>query len=137
MFKFHTIGQIEHLYAFEDAVAAADTFNGACGSVVSGTFTVGEQAKKAIMQIEEGDDMNMPTYKINKGEHVRVVDFEKLDGQTVEIYGDQLPSGVKKGDKLKSDANGALVSGADAAPYFEVTKVIGNKLGVEVTVVMA
>lgn len=137
MFKFHTIGQIEHLYAFEDAVASNDTFNGACGSVAAGVFTAGENAKKAIMQIEVGDDMNMPTYKINKGDHVRVVDFEKLEGQTVEIYGDEVPAGVKKGDKLKSDANGALVTGADAAPYFEVTKVIGNKLGVEVTVVTA
>lgn len=30
MIKFHTIGQIEHKYHFEDAVVSTDTFNGAC-----------------------------------------------------------------------------------------------------------
>lgn len=37
-------------------------------------------------------------------------------------------------DKLKSDASGVLVTGDSKAPYFEVTKIVGNKIGVEATV---
>lgn len=136
MIKFSTIGQIEHgVYPFEDAVAGADTFNGAFGAVTTGTFAVAATASKAIMNIEVGDNAGLDTYPVKKGDQVRVIDFTKLNGQTVEIYGDALPSGVKKGDKLKSDATGALVTGATAAPYYEVTKVIPNVKGVEATVV--
>lgn len=136
MIKFSTIGQIEHgVYPFEDAVAGADTFNGAFGAVTTGTFAVAATASKAIMNIEVGDNVGLDTYPVKKGDQVRVIDFTKLNGQTIEIYGDELPSGVKKGDKLKSDATGALVTGATAAPYYEVTKVIPNVKGVEATVV--
>lgn len=137
MIKFNTIGQIEKKYAFEDAVASADTFNGAFGAVTSGTFEpVATTAVKAIMQVEVGDDEGMPTYKIKKGEHVRVVDLTAFNGETVEIYGDEVPAAVKKSDKLVADATGALVVSEEAtAPYYTVTKIIGNKLGVEVTVV--
>ena len=41
MIKFNTIGQIEHgEYPFEDAIASADTFNGAYGEVTSGSFAL-------------------------------------------------------------------------------------------------
>ena len=136
MVKFSTIGQIEHgEYPFEDAVASADTFNGAYGEVNGGKFTVGANKGKVIMQIERGDDEYMPTYKIVKGEHVRVLDLAKLNGKMLEVYGDELPADVAKGDKLESDAEGKLVKNSSAAPYLEVTAIIGNKLGVEVKVV--
>ena len=136
MIKFSTIGQIEHgVYPFEDAVAGADTFNGAFGAVTSGTFAVGATASKAVMNLEVGDNVGLDTYPIKKGEKVRVIDLTKLNGQTIEIYGDELPSTVAVGSKLKSDATGALVTGASAAPYYEVTRVIPNVRGVEVTVV--
>ena len=137
MIKFSTIGAIEHEYAFEPAVAGADTFNGAFGTVSNGTFSVGEGASKAIMNVEVGDNAGLDTYPIAKGENLRVVDLAKFNGKTIEIYGDELPSGVSKGDKLKSDASGALVKGASAAPYYEVTKVIPNTKGVEATVVIS
>lgn len=138
MIKFSSIGQIEHGdYAFEDAIASADTFNGAYGEVTTGSFAAGAKKSKVIMQIERGDDEYMPTYKIVKGEHVRVLDLTKLNGQLVEVYGDELPAGVAKGDKLESDETGKLVKNASAAPYLEVTKVIGNHLGVEAKVVTA
>ena len=138
MIKFSSIGQIEHGdYAFEDAIASADTFNGAYGEVTTGSFAVGAKKSKVIMLIERGDDEYMSTYKIKKGEQVRVLDLTKLDGQLMEVYGDELPADVAKGDKLESDATGKLVKGATAAPYLEVTKVIGNHLGVEVKVVTA
>lgn len=134
--KFSTIGQIEHgEYPFEPAVASADTFNGAFGAVADGKFSVAADATKAIMNIEVGDNANLDTYPISKGSELRVIDLTKLNGKTMEIYGDELPVGVAKGDKLKSDAAGALVKGATAAPYYEVTKVIPNVKGVEVTVV--
>lgn len=132
---FSTIGMWEKEYAFEDAIVNADVLNGAFGAVADGAFTVGANATKAIMQVEVGDDEAMPDYKIAKGSHVRVLDLAKMNGKTVQIYGYPLPTKVAVGDKLASDANGALVVGAGAAPYLEVTKLIGNKLGVEATVV--
>ena len=135
MLKFHTIGQIEKKYAFEDAIASADTVNGAFGTVSGGNFSVGADATKAIMQLEVGDEAGLDTYPIAKGSHVRVVDLTAFNGETMEIYGVQVPDGVEVGDKLKSDANGALVTEAAAAPYLEVTKIIPNTKGIEVKVV--
>ncbi len=84
MVKFAYISQIEHGdYPFVDAVASADTFNGAYGDVADGKFTAGAKKGKVIMQIERGDDEYMPTYKIVKGEHVRVLDLAKVDGKDV------------------------------------------------------
>ena len=145
MIKFSTIGMIEHNdYPFEDAIASEDTFNGAFGDVTSGYFAVGAKKGKVIMQIERGDDEYMPTYKIVRGERVRVLDLAKLEGKIVEVYGDELPVDVAKGDKLESDATGKLVKGAvevsrmvSANPYLEVTAIIGNHLGVEAKVVFA
>lgn len=135
MIKFRRISQIEKLYPFMDAAIDKDVLNGDFGAVTSGKFAPKADAKQAIMQIEVGDDMDMPEYKIPAGSHVRVVDLEKLDGQEVEVYGVQLPDTFKVGDKLKSDATGKLVTGATTAPYYEVTEVLGNKLGVAVKVV--
>ena len=135
MVKFSTIGQIEKKYAFEDAVAGANVLNGHFGAVTSGTFAVAGNAVKAIMQIEVGDDANLDEYPINKGAHVRVVDLTAFDGETIEIYGAQLPDTYVKGDKLVSDTSGKLITGGSTAPYFEITKVIPNVKGVEVKVV--
>lgn len=136
MIKFNSIGQIEHgEYPFEDAVAKTDVLNGDFGAVTDENFEVTANAVKAVMQLETGDDADMPEYKIKAGEHVRVLDLAKLNGKTIEVYGAQLPDTFAKGDKLASDVNGKLTTGATAAPYLEVTKVIGNKLGIEVTVV--
>ena len=87
------------------------------------------------MQDENGDNAGLDEYPIKKGEHVRVVDLSAYNGETIEIYGAQLPDSYKKGDKLASDTNGKLVSGASSAPYFKITKVLPNVKGVEATVV--
>ena len=133
--KFNTISQIEKKYAFEDAIANADVLNGDFGAVTGGAFAVGTTATKAIMQDENGDNAGLDEYPIKKGEHVRVVDLSAYNGETIEIYGAQLPDSYKKGDKLASDTNGKLVSGASSAPYFKITKVLPNVKGVEATVV--
>lgn len=135
MIKFSTIGQIEKRYEFENAVAGADTFNGAFGAVEDGEFNVEAGATKAIMQLEVGDNAGIGTYPISEGENVRVIDFAKFNGETIEIYGDELPAGVEVGDKLESDSTGKLVTGATEAPYYEVTKVIANVNGVEAVIV--
>ena len=135
MVKFSSISQIEKKYAFEDAIASADVLNGDFGAVTEGEFAVGVTATKAIMQDENGDNAGLDEYPIKKGEHVRVVDLSAYDGETIEIYGAQLPDSYKKGDKLASDTNGKLVSGASSAPYFKITKVLPNVKGVEATVV--
>ena len=138
MVKLNKISQIEHAYIFQDAIADADTFNGAFGEVdASGKFKATAKKAMAIMQVEEGDDEGMPTYKIKKGEHVRVGDLTKLDGQIVEVYGDEVPADAfAKDTKLEADADGSLKKNDSAtAPYFQVTSVIGNKLGIKVKVV--
>lgn len=135
MIKFRKISQIEKLYHFVDATIDKDALNGDFGSVTTGKFAPKADAKQAIMQVEVGDDMGMPEYKIPAGSHVRVVDLEKLDGQEIEVYGAQLPATFEKGNKLKSDATGKLVTGASQAPYFEVTEIIGNKIGLVAKVV--
>lgn len=135
MVKFSTIGQIEKKYAFEDAVASTDVLNGDFGAVTAGEFSVGVDAVKAIMQIEVGDNADLDEYPIKKGEKVRVVNLTAYDGETIEIYGAQLPDTYVKGDKLVSDTSGKLVTGGSTAPYFEITKVIPNVKGVEVKVV--
>lgn len=135
MVKFSTISQIEKKYAFEDAVAGANVLNGDFGAVTAGEFSVGADAVKAIMQIEVGDNAGLDEYPIKKGEKVKVVDLTAYDGETIEIYGAQLPDTYVKGDKLVSDTSGKLVTGGSAAPYFEITKVIPNVKGVEVKVI--
>lgn len=76
MFKFRTIGQIEHgEYPFEDAVVEKSVLNGAFGDVADGKFTANDSGKKVIMQVENGDDAGLPEYKIPAGSHVRVLDL--------------------------------------------------------------
>ena len=138
MIKFNTIGQIEKGYYFEDAIVDTDVLNGAFGAVTNGKFAPAASATNAVMQVEVVDDIDIDEYKIPAGSHVRVVDLASLNGQVVEVYGAQLPDTYKVGDALVSDASGKLVVGAGtsvASPKYEVTKVVGNKLGVEVKIV--
>ena len=139
--KFNTIGQIEKTYCFEDAIVESEVLNGTFGEVNDGVFTPAANATKAIMQVEVGDDEGMDEYKIPAGSHVRVLDFAALVEQypknaNIEIYGAQLPDTYAVGDKLVSTADGVLETGGSAAPYFEIKKIIGNKLGVGATAVM-
>lgn len=133
--KFKYISQWEKEYHFEDAVVEMDVLNGMVGKVEDGKFVPAEGGNRVIMQNEVGDDMYMPEYKITKGSHVRTLKIDEMNGKFVEFYDFPLPTKFKVGDKLASDANGALVVGASAAPYFEITKIIGNKLGVECVIV--
>lgn len=119
MFKFSTIGQIEHgEYPFEDAVVDTEVMNGAFGDVINGKFIASNSGKKVIMQLETGDDEAMPNYKIPKGSHVRVLDPAKVVGE-LEVYGYPLPDTFKSGDTLGC---------------FTITDIIGNKLGAVVKV---
>lgn len=132
MIKLRNFDQIEHKYAFEDAVIDADTFNGAFGVVTIGTFAVADKGTKAIMQAEDGDNAGLPKYPIAKGEHVRVLDLAKLAGEEIEIYDYPLPDGVKKTNKLVADKDGSLKvdSSASTGFYLEVKDLIGNNQGV-------
>lgn len=114
MFKFRTVGQIEHgEYPFEDAVVNVDVLNGAFGAVADGEFTPDESGVKVIMQIENGDDEGMPEYKIPAGSHVRVLDPSKVNGE-LEVYGYPLPDEFAVGDTVGC---------------FKITEIIGNKIG--------
>lgn len=135
MIKFRNISQIEKLYPFVKAVAGTDVYNGDFGTVTEGAFALAANAKQVVMNVEVGDDEGLDKYFIAKGSDLRVLDLDKLDGQELEIYGKQIPTVVAKGDKLKSTATGDLVKGATAAPYVEVTEIIGNHKGIVVGVV--
>lgn len=114
MFKFHTIGQIEHgEYPFEDAVVDVDVLNGAFGDVTDGKFVPSDAGQKVIMLIENGDDEGMAEYKIPAGSNVRVLDPTKVVGE-LEVYGYPLPETWAVGD---------------AVGCFEITEVIGNYVG--------
>ena len=114
MFKFRTVGQIEHgEYPFEDAVVDVNVLNGAFGDVADGKFVPSEAGKKVIMQIENGDDEGMPEYKIPAGSHVRVLDPSKVNGE-LEVYGYPLPDEFAVGDTVGC---------------FKITEIIGNKIG--------
>ena len=136
MIKFSTIGQIEKVYAFEDAILEVDAHNGDFVSVAEGKAKPAADSMKVIMQKEVGDDAHKDKYPITAGSHVRVLDLELLDEQypikTVEIYGKQVPDKVKVGNKLKSDETGSLVTGGTK---LEVTEIIGNSLGIEVKII--
>lgn len=134
MIKFRNISEIEKLYPYVKAVAGTDVYNGDFGRVTEGTFALAANAKQVVMNIEVGDDEGLDRYFIAKGSDLRVLDLDKLDGKELEIYGKQIPTGVAKGDKLKSTATGDLVKGATAAPYVEVTEIIGNHKGIVVRV---
>ncbi len=119
MFKFHKISQIERdNYQFEDAVTEADILNGAFGTVTDGKFTASDAGTKVVMQVEVGDDMGMPEYKIPAGSHVRVLDTAKLNGE-LEVYGYPLPETFAVGDTVGC---------------FTITEIIGNKIGAVVKV---
>ena len=134
MIKFRNISEIEKLYPYVKAVAGTDVYNGDFGTVTEGTFALAANAKQVVMNIEVGDDEGLDRYFIAKGSDLRVLDLDKLDGKELEIYGKQIPTGVAKGDKLKSTATGDLVKGTTAAPYVEVTEIIGNHKGIVVRV---
>jgi hypothetical protein len=119
MFKFNKISQLERdTYQFEDAVTETDILNGAFGEVADGKFTASEDGTKVVMQLEYGDDEDMPEYKIPAGSHVRVLDTEKLNG-ALEVYGYPLPDDFKVGDTLG---------------VFTITEIIGNKVGAVVKI---
>ena len=136
MVKFRNFDQIEHKYAFEDAIAGADTFNGAFGAVTSGTFAVAEDGTKVIMQAEDGDNAGLPKYPITKGEHVRVLDLTKLAGMELEIYDYPLPDKVEVKNKLTAKDDGSLEvnSSVSTELNLEVKSIAGNKQGVVVLV---
>lgn len=138
---FKSVGNIEKVYAFEDAVIDTDMYNGTFGEVEDGKFVAEANAKKVIMQKECGDDAEMDKYLIPAGSHVRVLDMAVFAEQFqkfphLHVIGYPLPADITVGDKLASDAEGKLVKGASAAPYLEVKAILGNKAGVEVAVVM-
>lgn len=123
MIRFEQLSATEKQYPFIDAVVDADYKNGTFGVVSEGAFTAGE-AFTAIMQVEKGNDMKTNEFVIKKGEHARIADFSKVDGQIVNITIEQLPETYKEKDKLVVAADGTLkVSTSATANYFEVLEV--------------
>lgn len=124
MIRFEKLAATEKNYPFVDAVVAADYKNGTFGEVADGTFTAGE-GFKAIMQIEKGDDMKYDAFTILKGDHARIADFSKVDGQIVNITADELPETYVVGDMLVAGSTGTLVvNGSASNEAFKVLEVM-------------
>lgn len=124
MVRFEKLSTTEKNYPYVDAVVAADYKNGTFGTVATGTFTAGATGNYVIMNIEDGDDAKSDDYVIKKGAHARIADLETVIGAIVDITSAQLPSGVAKGNKLESQADGTLKVNASAkGVYIEVTDV--------------
>lgn len=137
---FSSVGQIEKTIAFVDAVIETDMYNGTFGKIEDGKFVACENGTMVIMQKEVGDAANTEKYLIKAGSHARVLDIADLAEQypknaVLDVIAYPLPATFVVGDKLASDAEGKLVTGASAAPYLEVKAVLGNKVGAEVKVV--
>lgn len=132
MVRFDKLAPTEKGYPFVDAVAADTYKNGKFGEVADGTFTAGE-GFKAIMQVEKGNDMHTDNFVVNKGEHARIADLTKADGQIVNITADQLPDSYSVSDKLVANTTGDLVVNASATNnYLEVLEV--TRYGVKAVV---
>lgn len=113
------------VYPYVDATVDADYKNGTFGAVASGVFTAGATGFNVIMNIEKGDDAKSADYKVAKGANARIADLSLVDGQIVDITSEQLYTGVKKGDKMVSKADGTLnaPSTAPTEKYLEVVEV--------------
>lgn len=124
MIRFEKLSATEKNYPYVDATLAAEYVNGTFGAVASGVFTAGATGFYAIMNMEDGDDAKSDDYKIAKGAHARIADLAVADGQIVNITSAQLYSGVKRGDKMVSKADGTLnaPSTAPTAKYLEVVE---------------
>ena len=133
MIRFEKLSATEKNYPFVDAVVDADYKNGTFGIVADGTFTAGESFM-AIMQIERGHDMKTADFVVKKGEHARIADFSKVDGQIVNITADELPDAYAVGDKLVAGTTGTLVvDGGATNEAFEVIEV--TRYGVRAVIV--
>lgn len=113
-----------YLNFFVDAVAADEYINGIFGTLANGTFTKGA-GNYCIMQVEKGDDARYEGYTVANGEHVRVANLAKSEGEILNITADELPATYAVGDILKAAATGLLVvdsaSGAKGFKIVEVT----------------
>lgn len=135
MFEFLNVSEYEKLNPFVDAITDKEILNGIGVTIAEGKVTPSKDATHVVMNIEVGDDMYMDEYKIPAGSHVRCLDLSAVDGLPVQIYGTPLPATFPGGtDKLKFKEDGTLESGAESETRFEITKIIGNKLGVEAIV---
>ena len=109
---------------FSDAIAAGEYINGVFGTVANGTFTKGA-GNYCVMQVEKGDDARYEGYTVAQGEHVRVANLAKSEGEILNITADELPSTYAVGDILAAQSTGLLAvnsaSGAKGYKIIEVT----------------
>lgn len=109
---------------FSDAIAAGEYINGVFGTVSNGTFTKGA-GNYCVMQVEKGDDARYEGYTVAQGEHVRVANLAKSEGEILNITADELPSTYAVGDILAAQSTGLLAvdstSGAKGYKIVEVT----------------
>lgn len=137
MVRFEKLNIPEHIYVFEDALAAADYVNGTFGTVANGKFTAGA-GTSVIMQVEKGDDAYSDDFKVLKDEHVRVADMTKAPAnEIINITKAQLPTTYAVGNKLQAAASGklAVASGTVTGVSYEVIEV--TRYGVRAKVVVA
>ncbi len=135
MVRFEKLASTEKTYPFIDAIIADEYANGTFGTIADGIFTAGAAGFYVIMNAEDGNDAKSDDYRIDKGAHARIADLALVDGHIIDITSAQLPSGVKKGDKMVSKADGSLNVPTDVptTEYIEVMEV--TSFGVRAKVV--
>ena len=120
---------------FVDAVAADKYINGIFGTLANGTFTKGA-GNYCIMQVEKGDDARYEGYTVANGQHVRVANLAKSEGEILNITADELPSTYAVGDILSAQSTGLLaVNSASGAKGFKIVEV--TDYGVRAQVALA
>lgn len=119
MVRFEKLTQ-HYVNPFSDATAYEEYINGIFGTVASGVFTKGA-GNYCVMQVERGDN----GFIVLEGEHVRVANMAKAEGEIINITADELPSTYAVGDILAAASTGLLTvdssSGAKGYKIVEVT----------------
>ena len=128
--EYTTVGQYEKEYNFVDAVSDSNVINGAWGTITGGKFVPGE-GTYAVMQIEYGDNAGKEDYVIPAGEHLRLLDTEKVGSVTgnklVRLIG-TMPDGIAVGDDVVVDGYGVVTT---TSGVYEVTRVLNG--GIEIS----
>ena len=122
MVRFEKLTQ-HYVNPFSDATAYAEYINGIFGTVSSGVFTKGA-GNYCVMQVERGDKAHSDNFVVLQGEHVRVANMAKAEGEIINITADELPSTYAVGDILSAQSTGLLaVNSASGAKGYKIVEV--------------
>lgn len=134
MVRFEKLTQ-HYVNPFVDATAYAEYINGIFGTLSSGVFTKGA-GNFCVMQVERGDKARSDEFTVKAGEHVRLADMSKAEGEVINITADELPSTYAVDNILSAQSTGLLaVNSASGAKGYKIIEV--TDYGVRAVVALA